>query len=182
MIFGDWGENLLGVVKESSTAVAISWRLRITTILNLIYDVSLIGTLVEGILAHIVCVEKLVQVFILFVIVLIEVLARDWKLLAISRTRCVWSKPPPELLCIILDKHVKSRYWKCFIRKGLMFTCMDAFCFPSSPSAACPVCQRAMASTEATRTRSARPIRIGFTGTAAIGLFRPPDVCYHVSL
>ena len=64
--------------------------------------------LVEGTLAHIVCVEKLVQVFILFVIVLIEVLARDWKLLAISRTRCVWSKPPPELLCIILDKHVKS--------------------------------------------------------------------------
>ena len=69
---------------------------------------SLIGTLVESILAHIVCVEKIVQVFILFVIVLIEVLARDWKLLAISRRRCVRSKPSPELLCTILDKHVKS--------------------------------------------------------------------------
>ena len=97
-------------MKESSAAVAISGRLRITTILNLIYDVSLLGIIVEGILAHIVCVEKLVQVFILFGIVLIEVLARDWKLLAISRTRCVRSKPSPKLLCIILDKHVKSPY------------------------------------------------------------------------
>ena len=179
MINGDWGENLFRVVKESSTAVAISGRLRITTILNWIYDVSLLGIIVEGILAHIVCVEKLVQVFILFGIVLIEILARDWKLLAISRRRCVRSKPSPEFLCIILDKHVKSPYWKW---KDLMFTCMDASGVPASPSAACPVCQRAMASTEATITRSARPIRIGFTGMAAIGLFRPPDVCYHVSL
>ena len=77
--------NLFCVMEESSATVAITLRLRITTILKKL--TFFFRKITDGKAAHIVCLYELIQELVPGGVVEVEIFSRNWELLVVVGAR-----------------------------------------------------------------------------------------------